>query len=100
MYPVHGRTLYLSCFLLRDCNRTRQADGGGAGDEGDDDVGFLKREAVRLPENCPACGCPGESLTCMVDIPHFKEVMIMAFDCEECGFKSSEVGCSGDESEL
>ena len=27
----------------------------------------------------------------MSDIPHFKEVIIMAFDCESCGFKTSEV---------
>ncbi|CAN0483758.1 unnamed protein product, partial [Hapterophycus canaliculatus] len=53
----------------------------------------MRREAVRLPECCPACGAPGESLTCIADIPHFKEVMIMAFDCEVCGFKSSEVIC-------
>ncbi|CAN0484449.1 unnamed protein product, partial [Laminaria digitata] len=64
-------------------------------EEGDEDAdeggGFMKKEAVRLPENCPACAAPGESLTCIADIPHFKEVMIMAFDCEACGFKSSEV---------
>ena len=51
----------------------------------------MRREAVRLPDNCPACGADGYSLTCIADIPHFKEVMIMAFDCEACGFKSSEV---------
>lgn len=59
-------------------------------DEGEG-AGFMRREAVRLPDNCPACGVPGHSLTCVADIPHFKEVMIMAFDCEACGFKSSEV---------
>ena len=56
----------------------------------------MKKEAVRLPENCPACGAPGESLTCIADIPHFKEVMIMAFDCAVCGFKSSEVRWYGE----
>eukprot|EP00903_Cladosiphon_okamuranus_P005534 g5511.t1 len=65
-------------------------------EEGDGDgVGFMRREAVRLPDNCPACGAPGHSLTCMADIPHFKEVMIMAFDCEVCGYKSSEVKGGG-----
>lgn len=73
-----------------------KGDGGSGGrDEGSDDEedesNFMHREAVRLPENCPACKAPGESLTCMTDIPHFKEVMIMAFDCEYCGFKTSEV---------
>lgn len=55
----------------------------------------MRREAVRLPDVCPACGAPGHSLTCIADIPHFKEVMIMAFDCESCGFKSSEVSRDG-----
>lgn len=63
--------------------------------EEEEGEGFMKKEAVRLPENCPACGVPGESLTCIADIPHFKEVMIMAFDCETCGFKSSEVKGGG-----
>lgn len=54
----------------------------------------MRREAVRLPDSCPACGAPGHSLTCLAEIPHFKEIVIMAFNCESCGFKSSEVmGC-------
>ena len=68
----------------------QEKEGGEDGEEGEGE-GFMKKEAVRLPENCPACGVPGESLTCIADIPHFKEVMIMAFDCEACGYKSSEV---------
>jgi len=27
----------------------------------------------------------------MVDIPHFKEVVIMAVNCETCGYRSNEV---------
>lgn len=61
------------------------------GEEDEEGVGFMRQEAVRLPENCPGCSAPGESLTCIADIPHFKEVMIMAFECDDCGFKSSEV---------
>ena len=41
-----------------------------------------RREIIRLPSTCPHCGYDGgESLTCVADIPHFKEVIIMAFDC-------------------
>lgn len=64
----------------------KSRDEGGEGE-----VSFMRQEAVRLLDNCPACGAPGESLTCISDIPHFKEVVIMAFNCEPCGFKSSEV---------
>lgn len=75
--------------VRRACTEQGKLDEDG--DEDGDDRGFMRQEAVRLPENCPACGAPGESLTCMADIPHFKEVTIMAFDCEACGFKSSDV---------
>eukprot|EP00752_Nemacystus_decipiens_P011158 g9914.t1 len=75
----------------------KAGEGNGEEEEGGEEeaVGFMHREAVRLPDNCPACGADGYSLTCMADIPHFKEVMIMAFDCEACGFKNSEVKGGG-----
>lgn len=73
------------CFVQVAAAAGEEEEGEGEG------LGFMRREAVRLPDVCPACGEPGESLTCLADIPHFKEVMIMAFDCESCGYKSSEV---------
>ena len=33
----------------------------------------------------------GNSMTALTDIPHFKEMIIMAFDCELCGFRNSEI---------
>ncbi|KAH6562353.1 hypothetical protein BASA62_009197 [Batrachochytrium salamandrivorans] len=36
----------------------------------------------------------------MLDIPHFKEVVIMATSCEACGYKNSEVKSGGAISEL
>ena len=30
-------------------------------------------------------------MTALTDIPHFKEMIIMAFDCELCGFRNSEI---------
>jgi zinc finger protein len=54
-----------------------------------------RQEVVRIPENCPNCTYPGESLTAITDIPHFKEVIIMAFTCSQCGYKNSEVRGGG-----
>ncbi|CAN0311607.1 unnamed protein product, partial [Ectocarpus sp. 8 AP-2014] len=68
---------------------------GKAGEEKEEGGSFMRREAVRLPDCCPACGAPGHSLTCLAEIPHFKEIVIMAFNCESCGFKSSEVKGGG-----
>ena len=41
--------------------------------------------------------CHGQGVTkfMLTNIPFFKEVMISAFACEECGFKNSEVSFSG-----
>eukprot|EP00640_Fibrocapsa_japonica_P002029 CAMPEP_0113942456 /NCGR_PEP_ID=MMETSP1339-20121228/8169_1 /TAXON_ID=94617 /ORGANISM="Fibrocapsa japonica" /LENGTH=526 /DNA_ID=CAMNT_0000946943 /DNA_START=73 /DNA_END=1653 /DNA_ORIENTATION=+ /assembly_acc=CAM_ASM_000762 len=57
------------------------------------DVG--RKEVIAFPENCCHCGTPGQTNMCVTDIPHFKEVIIMAFDCGNCGFKSNEVKGGG-----
>jgi len=55
-----------------------------------------RREIIRIPTHCPHClDTEGESLTCFADIPHFKEVIIMAFDCTKCGYRSNEVKAGG-----
>lgn len=42
--------------------------------------------------------CTLDSLT-KLDIPYFKEIVLMAFTCDECGYKSNEVKCGGAVSE-
>ena len=54
-----------------------------------------KDEPISIPSECPHCNAMGESLTAQTTIPHFKEIIIMAFDCKECGFKDSEVKAGG-----
>ncbi|ETV86962.1 hypothetical protein H257_01984 [Aphanomyces astaci] len=56
---------------------------------------IAKREAIRFPTQCHSCFKDGESMMCITDIPHFKEVIIMAFNCEHCGFKTNEVKAGG-----
>jgi len=36
---------------------------------------------------------------CIIDIPYFKEVTIMSFNCDYCGARNSEVKCGGGISE-
>ena len=38
----------------------------------------------------------GENKMCTVTIPHFKEILIMSFNCEFCGFKDTEVKATGE----
>jgi zinc finger protein len=40
---------------------------------------------------CVNCEKNGITRILMTKIPYFKEIILMAFDCQECGYKSSEV---------
>lgn len=53
-------------------------------------------EVLQFPANCPNCNAPCTTNMKLVNIPHFKEVVIMATDCDACGFRENEVkGGSG-----
>lgn len=54
-----------------------------------------RSEPISIPSNCPNCTEMGESLTALTEIPHFKEVIIMAFVCKHCGFKDNEIKAGG-----
>lgn len=54
-----------------------------------------RNEVIRIPQPCPSCGEDGEALTAVTDIPHFKEVIIMAFNCSMCGFRNNDVKGGG-----
>jgi len=56
---------------------------------------FAHDEVLSFREACPGCGAPGENRMKITHIPHFKEVVIMAFVCGACGYKSTEVKPGG-----
>ncbi|CAI5745962.1 unnamed protein product [Peronospora destructor] len=60
-----------------------------------EEANIAKKEVIQIPANCFACEALGFSCMCMTDIPHFKEVIIMSFNCEACGFKTNEVKAGG-----
>ncbi|CEG44394.1 zinc finger protein zpr1 [Plasmopara halstedii] len=60
-----------------------------------EEANIAKKEVIQIPADCYACQAPGVSCMCMTDIPHFKEVIIMSFNCEACGFKTNEVKAGG-----
>ncbi len=33
---------------------------------------------------------------CVINVPFFKELVIMAFNCQKCGAKTSEIKCGGE----
>ena len=54
-----------------------------------------KQEVFHFNTNCPACQKPSETRMHLIEIPYFKEVLIMASSCDLCGYKTNEVKSSG-----
>ncbi|ORX74940.1 zf-ZPR1-domain-containing protein [Linderina pennispora] len=52
-------------------------------------------EVLSFPANCSSCNAPCDTRMQMIDIPHFKDVIIMSTTCDICGYKSNEVKCGG-----
>jgi zinc finger protein len=57
-------------------------------------------DVLHFPAKCSACGWPSETRMHILDIPYFKEVVIMSTVCESCGYKSNEVKAGGAVSDL
>ena len=52
-------------------------------------------EIVGIDTPCDACAAPGRIQFKTVDIPGFRETVLMAFRCEACGYRSNEVKAGG-----
>lgn len=66
---------------------------------GDDSESF-KNEVLMFDTNCPECNAPASTNMKLVQIPHFKEVIIMASSCDSCGHRTNEVKSGGGTEEL
>ena len=73
---------------------TRGLDAGAPEDE-DHATVTQEQQVMVIPQDCPACSAPGELRSVLTHIPHFKEVVIMAFTCDRCGYRSNEVHPGG-----
>jgi len=54
-----------------------------------------KKQVMSFPGNCSNCHTPCETRMFALDIPYFKEVIVMATTCDVCDYKSSEVKGGG-----
>jgi zinc finger protein len=54
---------------------------------------------LRFPAKCSTCNAPCDTRMHLINIPYFKEVVIMSTSCEQCGYKSNEVKAGGPVSE-
>ena len=51
--------------------------------------------AAEMSSLCMNCHEDGRTRMLLTKIPYFREVIIMAFECEECGYANSEVTFGG-----
>ena len=55
----------------------------------------LQHDIHTFYNNCSRCNTPCETRMHMLEIPHFKEVIVMSTICDGCGYKSNEVKSGG-----
>lgn len=88
--------------------RTAQQDvslGLTAEDDAEDEatpnnIDAMRNEVLTFGTNCPECNAPASTNMKLVQIPHFKEVIIMATNCDSCGHRTNEVKSGGATEEL
>ncbi|XP_023147391.1 zinc finger protein ZPR1 [Amphiprion ocellaris] len=101
--PRKDEALTMSLF-----KRTIQQDkqlGIRADDDSDEepaanDLDTMRNEVLVFNTNCPECNAPASTNMKLVQIPHFKEVIIMATNCDSCGHRTNEVKSGGATEEL
>lgn len=59
------------------------------------DIENFNNEVQTFRATCPSCGGSCDTHMKPVNIPHFKEVIIMSTVCDHCGYKSNEVKTGG-----
>lgn len=72
---------------------TEENEVEGGGMEG---VNVVDDEVFELHSECPACSKPCTVNMKKTNIPHFKEVIIMATVCDHCGYRTSDVKTGGE----
>jgi len=61
-----------------------------------DDVEIIPNEVYSFPATCPGCTRHCVTHMKMVDIPYFKQVILMSTVCDLCGYRSNEVKTGGE----
>ncbi|XP_074652401.1 zinc finger protein ZPR1-like isoform X2 [Tubulanus polymorphus] len=60
-----------------------------------DDKTEVPEEVMTFPSNCSSCQAVVDVNMKTLDIPHFKNVIIMATNCDNCGLRDNEVKSGG-----
>jgi zinc finger protein len=75
-------------------NKTRNPTSTGFMSD-ETDIENFENEVQTFAATCPTCYAPCETHMKAVNIPHFKDVIIMSTVCDQCGYKSNEVKTGG-----
>lgn len=55
----------------------------------------LEKDVVRFMVPCPQCASDSEQRMVKINIPYFKEVIVMALVCTKCNYRNSEIKVGG-----
>lgn len=61
--------------------------------DAEDDI--VENQVYTFPASCPGCTRPCATNMKMVNIPYFKQVIVMSTVCDDCGYRSNEVKTGG-----
>jgi zinc finger protein len=57
---------------------------------------IAEKKLAQIPMDCPSCGKTGGHMkSCQTNIPHFKDIVILAYNCDECGYRTNEIKAGG-----
>lgn len=107
MGDVYGKGMSDAKWSKRDYPRTKEQNEllglGGPAANAEDEVhttGFDKEagetefdneEVYTFAGTCSSCNAPLDTRMKKVNIPYFKDILIMSTNCENCGYKDNEV---------
>ncbi|XP_049448410.1 zinc finger protein ZPR1 [Epinephelus fuscoguttatus] len=96
--PQKDEALTVSMFkrtVQQDIKLGLRADDDLEEEPAGNDKEDLRDEVLSFKTNCPECNAPASTNMKLVQIPHFKEVIIMATNCDSCGHRTNEVKSGG-----
>ncbi|KAF2217247.1 hypothetical protein CERZMDRAFT_109019 [Cercospora zeae-maydis SCOH1-5] len=62
----------------------------------DQEEDIVENQVYSFPASCPGCTRPCATNMKMVNIPFFKQVVLMSTVCDHCGYRSNEVKTGGE----
>ena len=96
---THEQNVALGIAVDEDKDKDADVEVNGEAEEGADaldGVDIVDGEIYEIPAECPACGKACTVNMKKVQVPHFKEVIIMATVCEHCGYRTNDVKTGGE----